>query len=86
MSRNISLRGTLIRVIPAAFVIGATMELFMTYVRIGDETFYDTAKRLEMQRQEERKRAAEELEKRVREREKQKAAPGDGKHDLSHRN
>lgn len=50
---------TLKRIIPMAFIIGAGMELFMTYVRIGNETFYDTAKRLEQARRVERRRAME---------------------------
>lgn len=63
-----SLRGALIRVVPMAFIVGAGMELFMTYVRIGDETFYETAKRLEETRREERQQAAQDLQRRVEER------------------
>ena len=60
--------------VPACFVIGAGMELFMIKVPIGGKTFYDVAKRkraeriieeretmtgLEEEREERRKRLAE---------------------------
>lgn len=41
------------------------MEYFMIKVRIGDETFYDTAKRLEARRRAEKHAAARALEDRV---------------------
>jgi Uncharacterised protein family UPF0640 len=53
-----SLRGVLLRVIPCGFLLGAAMELFMIKVTIGHESFYETAKRLEVER---RAVAAEEL-------------------------
>lgn len=77
MVDRVSLRGTLIRVVPAAFVLGAAMELFMIYVRIGDETFYETAKRLEVQRREEKLKAARELEDSVKHRKEREKAERD---------
>lgn len=70
MAAKPAIRAILARVIPAAFVLGAGMELFMVYVRIGDETFYDVAKRLECERREEKLRSRRELEERVRRRKK----------------
>lgn len=40
----------LLRLVPLSFAAGAAIELFMIYGRVGSETFYDTAKRLEYQR------------------------------------
>lgn len=44
----------------ASFCAGAGMELFMIYGRVGSETFYDTAKRKEIERRDERRRLNEE--------------------------
>lgn len=57
---------------PAAFALGAAMELFMIYVRIGNETFYETAKRLEQRRRDERHQSAQDLQARVIERRQQR--------------
>jgi len=48
--QTIALKNTLIRVVPVCFVLGMGMEWFMINVRVGQETFYDTAKRKEMER------------------------------------
>lgn len=71
MATQVPLRRTLIKVVPMAFLLGGTIELFMTYAQFGDETFYDTAKRLEASRREERRQEKEDLERRVRERQSQ---------------
>ena len=42
------------KLVPACFVIGAGMETFMIYGRVGKETFYDVAKRKEEERRLER--------------------------------
>ncbi|GJQ08624.1 hypothetical protein GpartN1_g415.t1 [Galdieria partita] len=42
--------------VPLGFVGGCCIELFMLHVRIGSETFYDTAKRKEIERRMERLR------------------------------
>lgn len=68
MASQAPLRKTLMKVVPLAFVFGGAIELFMTYVRVGNETFYDTAKRLEASRREEQRQEKERLERRVRER------------------
>lgn len=68
MTKKAPLGSLLMKVVPIAFVIGGAMELFMTYVRIGSETFYDTAKRLEMGRRREKREQEEEMETRVKER------------------
>lgn len=68
MARQVPLPKALMKVVPLAFVVGGGIELFMTYVRIGNETFYDAAKRLEATRREERRQEKEDLERRVRER------------------
>eukprot|EP00050_Salpingoeca_kvevrii_P012740 m.24556 g.24556 ORF g.24556 m.24556 type:complete len:69 (+) comp4287_c0_seq1:2038-2244(+) len=47
------LQRALVRAVPTAFVIGAAIEAFMIRVRVGEETFYDTAIRLEAQRRRE---------------------------------
>eukprot|EP00042_Codosiga_hollandica_P028403 m.149318 g.149318 ORF g.149318 m.149318 type:complete len:74 (+) comp52759_c0_seq9:1599-1820(+) len=39
-----------VRLVPACFVLGAAIEFFMLRVRIGSETFYDTAIRKEAER------------------------------------
>lgn len=70
MAAPVPIRKTLFKVVPIAFLIGGGMELFMTYVKIGNETFYDTAKRLEAQRRDERRQGEEDLARRVRERQK----------------
>jgi Uncharacterised protein family UPF0640 len=54
MSMRITLSNVLVRVVPAGFILGACMELFMIKVRIGKESFYETALRLEAQRRAER--------------------------------
>lgn len=76
MVDRVSLRGTLIRVVPVAFVLGAAMELFMIYVRVGDETFYETAKRLEVRRREEKFSAAQDLEHIVKRRKEKEKTEG----------
>jgi hypothetical protein len=50
MSTRISLPRVLLRVIPAGFIVGACLEVFMIKVTIGKESFYETAVRLEAQR------------------------------------
>ena len=57
----------MVQIVPISqgVVIGAGIELFMIKVRVGSETFYDTAKRLEATRRAERMQAKEELERRV---------------------
>jgi hypothetical protein len=50
MSTGITLTKVLVRVIPVGFVVGACMEFFMIKVTIGNESFYETALRLEAQR------------------------------------
>eukprot|EP00048_Salpingoeca_helianthica_P016529 m.232823 g.232823 ORF g.232823 m.232823 type:complete len:79 (-) comp18867_c0_seq1:353-589(-) len=40
----------LARLVGVSFVLGAAIEFFMINVRIGSETFYDTAIRLKAQR------------------------------------
>ncbi|KAK4525925.1 hypothetical protein GAYE_SCF18G3834 [Galdieria yellowstonensis] len=47
------------RVVPLGFLGGCCIELFMLHVRIGSETFYDTAKRKEIERRMERLREEE---------------------------
>lgn len=66
MASRTPLHKNLMRIVPLAFLAGAGVELFMIYVRVGNETFYDTAKRLESQRREQRRKDEEELEQRVR--------------------
>lgn len=66
MTAHTALRRNLMRIVPLAFIAGAGIELFMTYVRVGNETFYDTAKRLESQRREQRRKDEEEMKQRVR--------------------
>lgn len=61
MSTGLSYRQLLGRIVAVSFVVGAGVELFMIYARIGNETFYDTAKRKEMQRRPERRRKNEEF-------------------------
>lgn len=68
MTRKQPLTRLLMKVVPLAFLTGAGIELFMIYVRVGSETFYETAKRLEQTRQEDKKRREEELIHRVHER------------------
>jgi len=68
MSGQMPLRKLLVRVIPAAFMVGVAMELFMIFVPVGSETFYDTAKRLENTRREERRQRDADLKRRVQER------------------
>lgn len=68
MASQAPLGKTLVKVVPAAFVLGGAIELFMTYVRVGNETFYETAKRLEASRREEKRQDKEVLERRVMER------------------
>lgn len=46
-------------------MIGAALELFMIKVKVGQETFYDTAKRLEAARRAEKLELRRELERRV---------------------
>lgn len=65
MASRTPLLKNLMRIVPLAFLAGAGVELFMIYVRVGNETFYDTAKRLESQRREQRRKDKEELEQRV---------------------
>jgi hypothetical protein len=55
---NTNLRNVLLRVVPGGFMLGAAIETFMVKVRIGQESFYETAKRLEVER---RTAAADEL-------------------------
>lgn len=57
-------------------MLGACIELFMIKVRVGSETFYDTAKRLEAERRKERENERRELEKRVLERERDRQQSG----------
>ncbi|GJD12011.1 hypothetical protein Gasu2_61250 [Galdieria sulphuraria] len=45
--------------VPLGFLGGCCIELFMLHVRIGSETFYDTAKRKEIERRMERLRMEE---------------------------
>lgn len=54
MTTPTPLSKTLLKVIPISFAAGAAMELFMIYGRVGSETFYDTAKRLESERRSQR--------------------------------
>lgn len=68
MAAQVPLGKTLIKVVPLAFVLGGAIEVFMTYVRVGNETFYETAKRLEANRRQERRQHKEDLERRVLER------------------
>lgn len=68
MTQKQPLGRLLMKVVPLAFLAGAGIELFMIYVRVGNETFYETAKRLEQTRQEDMKRKEEELINRVHER------------------
>lgn len=49
-----TLRGTLLRVVPLGFAIGAALEAFMVKVTVGSESFYETALRLEAERRAER--------------------------------
>ena len=53
-------RSLLLRVAGVSFFMGAGIEWFMIKVRIGSETFYDTATRLEAQRQFDALKAAKE--------------------------
>lgn len=73
MTSRAPLQKTLIRIVPLAFVVGASMELFMAYVPVGNETFYDTAKRLEAQRKLEKQKSMDELRRRVKERQRREA-------------
>lgn len=59
-SRILPYRSFLFRVVVGSFLCGAGMETFMIYGRIGSETFYDTAKRKEIERRPERRRKNEE--------------------------
>lgn len=59
MTSPTPLSKTLLKVIPISFAAGAAMELFMIYARIGSETFYDTAKRLEQERRKNRMEVAQ---------------------------
>lgn len=68
MGREVSLSKSLFRIVPLSFCVGAGIELFMTYVRVGSETFYETAKRLEAERREARRQSQKELEERVKSR------------------
>lgn len=61
MSTGLSYRQLLGRIVAVSFVVGAGVELFMIYARIGSETFYDTAKRKEIERRPERRRKNEEF-------------------------
>lgn len=66
----------LLRVVPMSFALGAAVEYFMIYARIGNETFYDTAKRMELSRREDRQEKLEEFRdlvmKQLQEKEKEK--------------
>lgn len=68
MAAQAPLGKTLVKIVPLAFILGGAIEVFMTYVRVGNETFYDTAKRLEANRRQERRQEKEDLERRVLER------------------
>lgn len=61
MTSPLPFRKILFRIVSISFVVGAGMELFMIYGRFGGETFYDTVKRLELERRPERQRRAEEI-------------------------
>lgn len=75
--RNRPILPTLIRVVPMAFALGAVMELFMIYGKIGSETFYETAKRLENERIGQQKQAFDQLKQRVEERKENRELKGE---------
>lgn len=72
MTSPLPFRKFLFRIMSVSFVVGAGMELFMIYGRVGKETFYDTVKRLELERRPERQRRMQEIRQMIEQRERQK--------------
>lgn len=79
MSSPLPYRTLFLRMVSVSFVIGAGVELFMIYGRIGNETFYQTATRLEAERRPERLRKAKELQELIeqKKREREESNRGD---------
>ena len=74
---------TLKKVVPMAFALGAVMELFMIYGKVGKETFYETACRLEIERRERREEAYNVLRERVEKRKAERLQNAKGDEDTT---